>query len=735
MSDGARGNRLSSEFEREQAYVQLLYRQLDRMRELAAVRLDRAKQDTELDAVEREVELSAAARELAGLTAAEHTLCFGRLELSDGTRLYVGRVGIFAEDSDGSPLLLDWRAPAARPFYLATRAAPHGVRSRRRIVTKGRTVVGLDDEVLDDTGAEVDGLVGEAALLAAVESGRTGRMRDVVATLRAEQDGIIRSEHRGVLVVQGGPGTGKTVVALHRAAYLLYSQPQLAARGVLVIGPSSVFLDYIGQVLPGLGETSVVLSTVDTLVAGVRVDRSEPAEVAEVKGRTVLAEALAAAVRRRTDAVRGPLEVEVAGDVLRVDGAAIRRTVRRALSTGLAYNRARQAFRRLVIAELAEQLADLTRQLTDQLDAELAEVLGGLDVAQAVASDLDRLAGVIGEYDPAAETADLPALRRMLGKDPGLRVALDVLWPKLSAAKLVTELLAGQELLAEVAPALTAADRELLRREPGGWSAADVPLLDEAADLVDGAGTTSGSGTVAERAALDRSWTYGHVIVDEAQELSPMAWRMLMRRCPSRSMTVVGDVAQTHDPAGAQSWADALSPHVGDRWRLTGLTVNYRTPIEIMAVAADVLSTADDVVSVRTTGVEPWRRRTTRARLPRLVAELAAAESADLGDGRLAVIGPEPGLPELAAAVTAAVPTASAGNNPDLLDPVVILSVRQAKGLEFDVVLIADPDGILRGSARGRNDLYVALTRATHRLGVVHCGPVLPELTRLRPRS
>ena len=676
----------------------MLYRELDRMRELAVTRLDRAKQNTDLDTVEREVELTAAAGELAALTAAEHTLCFGRLDLRDGGRLYIGRIGIFDEEGDGSPLLLDWRAPAARPFYVATRAAPAGVRSRRRIVTRGRTVVGLDDEVLDDAGAEVEGLVGEAALLAAVESGRTGRMRDVVATLRAEQDEIIRSEHRGVLVVQGGPGTGKTVVALHRAAYLLYSQPHLAARGVLVIGPNRVFLDYIRQVLPGLGETSAALSTMDTLLPGVRADRMEPTEMAERKGRAVLAEALAAAIRLRTDAVSGPLEIEVAGDVLRLDGDAIRRAVRRALSTGPAHNRARQAFRRLVIAELADQLADLTRRLTDELDAELAEVLGAIDVARAVESDLAGLAGVIGEHDPTAEAADVPALRRMLGKDPGVRSALDALWPKLSAAELVTEVLAGQELLAE----------------PGGWTVADVPLLDEAADLVEGPGAQE---------------TYGHVIVDEAQELSPMAWRMLMRRCPSRSMTVVGDVAQTHDPAGARSWADALSPHVGDRWRLTRLTVNYRTPAGIMAVAADVLSTADALVSVRTTGIEPWRRRTTPARLPRVVAELAAAEFANLGDGRLAIIAPEAGLPALAAAV----PAASAGDNPDLLDPVVILTVRQAKGLEFDSVLIADPTGILRGSVRGRNDLYVALTRATHRLGVVHSGPVPPELTRLRP--
>jgi superfamily I DNA/RNA helicase len=233
---------------------------------------------------------------------------------------------------------------------------------------------------------------------------------------------------------------------------------------------------------------------------------------------------------------------------------------------------------------------------------------------------------------------------------------------------------------------------------------------------------------VAERAAADRMWTFGHVIVDEAQELSAMAWRLIMRRCPSRSMTVVGDVAQTGDAAGTSSWEQALRPHVGDRWRLAELTVNYRTPVEIMTAAAGLLAALGPGLSpprsVRETGVPPWHVTTTSAELPRVLAEHAARETADLDEGRLAVIVPEARLAELAPSVTGA----AYGTDPDLERQIVVLTVRQAKGLEFDTVLIADPAAILTASPRGRNDLYVALTRATQRLGVIHPGPLPPEL-------
>jgi DNA helicase IV len=360
----------------------------------------------------------------------------------------------------------------------------------------------------------------------------------------------------------------------------------------------------------------------------------------------------------------------------------------------------------------------------------------------------------------------------------------------LTPERLLSDLFADPARLASAAPDLTAAERASLVRAPGGWSPADVPLLDEAAELLgrddraadalaarareqrvayaqgvlDIAAGSSGEGeevlsaadlvdaerladrheehdhrTVAERAAADRTWAFGHVIVDEAQELSPMAWRLLMRRCPSRSMTIVGDVAQTGSAAGTTSWAGVLSPHVGDRWRLARLSVNYRTPAEVMAATADLLAAIDPGQepprSVRETGVRPWRLVTSSLpSLPSRLAEVAAGEADSLGDGRLAVIVPDSRIASLGAAVSDAVPAAF-GESPDLTNRVVVLGVRQAKGLEFDSVLIADPGAILAESPRGRNDLYVAMTRTTQRLGILYAEPLPAEIAAVPARE
>lgn len=731
--------------------------------------------------LEREAAAARYAGQVARYDAAENGLCFGRLDLRDGDRHYIGRVGLPAESADDDPLLLDWRAPAARPFYVATPAAPQGVRKRRHITTRGNRVVRLDDEVLDRDGVPVGELTGEAALLASLDAGRTGRMHDIVATLQAEQDAIIRSDHRGVLVVQGGPGTGKTAVALHRAAYLLYTHRQLASRGVLVVGPNPTFIGYIGQVLPGLGENSVLLSTVGELFPGVRADRTEPSETAELKGRTEMAAVIAAAVRDRQVPAGTGLEVEFDGDVVRLDHEECVRAADAARATRLPHNRAAPVFRREIVTALARRSVEDTRHLADRLEADIAEVLAEADLDRAVRADLDALPGLLGEEDSAAaqertEAQDIADVRRMLATDADVRAALDLLWPPLTAQQLLTDLYGDRARLASTARELTDEEREALYRAPGGgWTAADVPLLDEAAELLgqddraaeaaaaaeraegvayaqgvldlaagDGEDEESLTGmldaetladrheermgrTVAERAFADRGWVFGHVIVDEAQELSQMAWRLLMRRCPTRSMTLVGDVAQTGDAAGASSWASALAPHVGDRWRQASLTVNYRTPAEIMASTTEVLAALGPGLqlprSVRETGVEPWRMRTEPGLLARTLADRAAKEAAALEDGRLAVLVPDARRDELGAAVAESVPDAVYGDEPDLESRVVVLGVRQAKGLEFDAVLIADPTEILARSARGLNDLYVALTRATQRLGIIHGGP------------
>jgi DNA helicase IV len=763
---------------REQQYVTMLYDRLDGLREQAAARLAAVLRETGGNPqalVERDVANARYTERLAQLAAAENGLVFGRLDFRDGERRYIGRLGILDEAADYEPLLMDWRAPAARPFYVATAVAPEGVRRRRHIRTRHRTVVGLDDEVLDlSTAAGQAGrasLTGEAALLAALNAGRTGRMSDIVATIQAEQDRVIRADHRGVLVVQGGPGTGKTAVALHRAAYLLYThRDQLAKRGVLIVGPNANFLRYIGQVLPALGETAVVLSTIAELYPGVTADRPEPAAVATIKGRSIMAEVIAAAVRDRQWVPDRVLEVAVDHQELRLSRRTCARIRDRARRGRLPHNQARPVVAAAVIDALARQLVDLLGH-----DPYAGDPLGGDDAPGEGASLLGDL--------------DLDEIRRELRGNPAVWAAIDRLWPPLTPQRLLADLFSAPERLAAAAPGLTAAERAALLSAPdAGWSPADVPLLDEAAELLgvderaaeelaaarrrrraayaqgvldilardaaddsdqealmagdvldaarladrhEGADTRS----TAERAAGDRTWAFGHVIVDEAQELSEMAWRALLRRCPSRSMTIAGDLAQTGDLAGASSWGRVLEPYVADRWRLAELTVNYRTPAEIMAVAARLLGEVDPDLrpprSVRETGVRPWRVEVSAAELPDRLAEAVAAEVAKVtrtaeaaaGAGRVAVIVPANRLADLGRAITAVVPDATVGERADLEAAVVVLTVRQAKGLEFDSVLVAEPARILAESPRGHNDLYVALTRATQRLGVVHAGP------------
>ncbi|MDT7580873.1 MAG: hypothetical protein QOK35_2137, partial [Pseudonocardiales bacterium] len=627
----------------ERRYVAMLYDRLDERRADTARRLDSVLHDETVGTPQALTERDAAAAmytdRLATLRAAEHGLAFGRLDTDSGERLYVGRLGLLDEDNDYEPLLMDWRAPAAQPFYTATAASPEGMRRRRHLRTRRRQVLAVDDEVLDlsDPTAEhsTTGLAGEAALMAAVTARRTGRMGDIVATIQAEQDRIIRATPSGVLVVQGGPGTGKTAVALHRAAYLLYThRDRLARRGVLVVGPNTTFLRYIGQVLPSLGETSVVLGTVGQLFPGLDARRTEPPAVAEVKGRVEMAGVVAAAVRDRQQVPRRPVELTVEQQRVRLDRDLVNAARSRARRSRRPHNEAKRVFHREAVRLLAEQVAR------------------GLD------------AGNRGLLD----AGDLSDIRDELAESRTLTRELDALWPTLSAEQLLTDLFADHRRLDSVARRLPRADRELLaRRAPAAdvpadlrFTPADVPLLDEAAELLGDDGSEARAreaaalreevlyaqgvldvldleedldpellratdivdadrlaerqrvrryDSTAERASADREWTYGHVIVDEAQELSAMAWRMIMRRCPTRSMTIVGDIAQTGDLAGAASWQDVLGPFVAKRFVLEELTVNYRTPAEIAAVADDVLAAIDPTLapprSVRSTGVPP----------------------------------------------------------------------------------------------------------------------------------
>jgi DNA helicase IV len=710
----------------EQAYMTMLYGLLEGARErseqaLARIRAQGGPGGTHQARLERDVSAAEHERRLTQLNNTEHGLCFGRTDDERQTTLYIGRIGL--RDDDYELKLIDWRAPAARPFYAATPGSPQGLVRRRHIYTRNRTVTGLDDEVfdLDKLSDEAKRtLSGEAALIAAVSSRRTGRMTDVVATIQAEQDRVIRAELPGVLVVQGGPGTGKTVAALHRAAYLLYTHRRhLERRGVLVIGPNATFLRYISQVLPSLGETDVVLRSLGELFPGVRAtDTADPAAV--VKGDERMVRVLRQAVRNRQRVPRRDITATADGVDIPLSRGAIARARDRARALRKPHNVARKLFVTELLGELARGEA---RVLGRPLEAE-----------------------------------DLPEVRARLWDDPGVRAALDALWPLLTPQLLLAGLLSDADRLRAAADCvLDRSERAALARpaSPSAWTVADVPLLDEAAELlgiddseeryaqevlaitgIDEFGMVDAetlaawnrdSGpalSTAERAAADRCWAYGHVIVDEAQELSAMAWRMVLRRNPARSLTVVGDVAQTGSPAGARSWKEMLDPLVRGRWREERLTVNYRTPAEIMAVAADVLASIAPgdrpPDSVRSEGVRPRAIRVAPPGFAACVAEAVRADLAELGGpdgGRLAVITPDTRAAELAAAI----PEAIGGDQPESLDsPAALLTVSRAKGLEFDRVVLADPAGIIGQSPNGGHDLYVAITRATHRLTVVY---------------
>ncbi|MBD0672128.1 HelD family protein [Streptomyces sp. CBMA156] len=637
---------------------------------------------------EREVAAGRLAGEVRRLEGAEGGLVFGRIDLADGMVLRIGRLGL-QRDEDELPLLVDWRAEAARSFYEATPVHPMGLRRRRHLSLTGRTVVGLSDELLDGSEPTAGDVVGDGPLAAALQARRTGRMGTAVATLQAEQDAIVRSSHRGVTVVQGGPGTGKTVVALHRAAYVLYAFPKAAEHGVLVLGPNARFLDYISQVLPSLGENDVVLATCEEL-AGVVPGAVEGFAAARLKGGAVLADALAGLVRSR-QAPDGDFTVRVGQEWVRLEEGEVAGVRQAAQASGLAHNRARRVFLELLVDALTGALARDTAATLERLDAEVMQ-LTGVDLDRMAARDLRNL-GIDDPPATGADEFDADAVRAALLDDPHLDRAVDGLWPRLVPGDLVGALLADTDKLAEHLPQLTDEERALLLRSPGApWTDADLPLLDEAASLVDG----------------PPGRTFGHVVVDEAQELTAMQWRMIVRRCPGRSMTLVGDFAQAGPATAARDWNEALDPHVGRRFDLRTLTVSYRTTEEILATTGELLARIapgqPPVRSIRhgeeprTVAVEPRRLAGD------LLRELRAQSAAHPGE-LLGVVCADDKVAELAAAGVERYAR--------------LVPASQARGLEFDEAVVVDPDGIVAARPAGERDLYVALTRATKRLCTV----------------
>lgn len=735
----------SSELASEQAYVGSLYARLDELREQAQTQLEAVRRSAPGGTHQARSERDAFARiyedRVLQLRQIDERLAFGRLELErEGEETpyrYIGRIGL--RDQDLQPVLLDWRVPQARAFYQATAATPLGARARRHLQSRGREIVRIDDEIFDRELLEgdVSDLQGEAALLASLTAERTGRMSDIVATIQAEQDSIIRSELAGVLVVQGGPGTGKTAVALHRAAYLLYShRERLASSGVLIVGPSRSFLQYIEAVLPSLGETGVVLASVGQLYPGIETAIEDAPATAALKGSLGMADLLARAVRSRQVVPREAQVVEVNGELLTVPAQVIHSAMQRAWETKKPHNVARVTFNKAALTALSRLLAEQLR-----------------------------------DHGNTIEESDQAWLREDLRGAHDVKVALNTAWIPLTPQKLLQDLYARPQWLASLTPDWSPEKRALLARDRSApFTVSDVALLDEAAELLgeidavsdadkrerkqqrkrdienaeaairnmdvegivdartlaDGFEAVVDRGTTAELAAADREWTYGHVVVDEAQELSGMQWRVLMRRNPLKSFTIVGDVAQASAAAGTRSWDEALRPHVGDNWRLEELTVNYRTPAQISAVA-ESMALAHGVGITRSTAVREseWPVRiVTVDDLAAGVVEAIVDDRAIDSRGTVAVIVSESLLDRVTPALTEAFGATVGRGAVGLTREIAILSPQESKGLEFDTVVIAEPQRVIDEIDRGAAALYVAMTRPTQRLVIVTTGPI-----------
>ncbi|MBO0731497.1 MAG: AAA family ATPase [Acidimicrobiaceae bacterium] len=686
----------------EQAHVDHAYARLNAMRAAEAERLHEAFEErggTFQSVTERDIRVRNSLSRLEQLQIGREALVFGRIDRTadnDGETepFHIGRLAI--SDDDQEPLVVDWRAPVAEPFYRATGAHPMGLRRRRHFLVDGQRLLDLQDELFGAEGGGPElGLSGSEVLIAALERSRTGRMRDIVATVQREQDEVIRAPLAGVMVVQGGPGTGKTAVALHRAAYLLYTYRfPLEQQGVLVVGPNPTFLRYIEQVLPSLGETGVELTTVQALFGDVKVTGTDAEAVARLKGDPRMATVVARAVRNRERRLRRTVEIPYGRYVLRVTREASAQLVSAAQHRAGTHNARRRVVETLLWRHLQAQI---------QERAGASEDVEGGDVA-----DVD--------HDAAAE------LGRELRRRADVAEALDRMWPVLSPQELLHDLFGAQPLIHLAAEGvLSAEERRLLHRgrspslEAVTWAREDIPLLDEARALL---------GPVGRRTA-GAIRTYGHIVVDEAQDLSPMQLRMLARRSLSGSMTVVGDIAQATGPWAAPSW-DGITAHLPATRsaRRVELTVNYRTPSEVMELAARVLAAVSpettSPVPIRDSGQQP---RIIAAERPALASTVAQAVSPDEG-GITAVIVPPSLLDEVAAGLTRAGMAVGRAGEDALDTPVALLAVEDAKGLEFDTVIVVEPAAVAAESSQGLHALYVALTRATQRLTLVHAGPL-----------
>lgn len=708
-----------TEIAAEQAHVDRVYARVAEMRAEAEAMRDRGDQlahGARNEAVfeqaamlyERDVMVYHANQILRSLDAEHEGLVFGRLDDTAGETMYVGRLGI--RDMNFDNLVTDWRAPAAAPFYQATAEQPMDVVRRRVIRSTGQSVVDIDDDLLmPQLRPEGMVVVGDGALMASLTRARGETMRDIVATIQKEQDEAIRAPWRGVTEITGGPGTGKTAVALHRVAYLLYRERRrMAGSGVLVIGPSAAFTSYISRVLPSMGEDSVELRAVGDLVDGIHATHSDPATTAAVKGSLRMRRLLRRAVREAPSDAPTDLRILYHGEVLRLGPAELDRVRRRVHAAGRPPNQSR--------VDAAEALLE----------------------ALADKAESYRAAGENSQHDPAA-AARRHELITELGERIDFHRFVVVWWPIRTPAQVLARL-ADPAVLARVAgSALSSAEVAMLAKSwsdvDAGPTVADVALLDELRMLL---GTPPkrrrrrGPDTSVEL----RAWSerqvgngyrrpehydeYSHIVVDEAQDLSPMQWRMVARRGRYASWTLVGDPVQSSwpDPAEAErARIAALGPRTSRR-RFT-LRTNYRNSAEIFALATrvvDQVATAEQLpTAVRYTGVAPLVRHVTAAELPGAVLTEVRAMLGRV-EGTVGVI--------TSAARLAQARTALSEVRDGRLH---VLDAVEAKGLEYDGVVLVEPAEVVAESATGPRTLYVALTRATQELTVVVTDPSWPE--------
>lgn len=737
MSDSARATTPVAE---EQEFVDRAYSRLDQLR--SQYREQRQKIDANhgVGNAQGWTERDALATHFAELSSrldnVEERLVFGRLDMKDHATHYIGRISLLDEHS--SPLLVDWRAPISAPFYQATAQEPLGVVRRRHIATRARTVTSVEDELLDVDQAQHQGLTlqGEGALMSALSSARSGRMGDIVATIQGEQDRVIRASDRRILVVQGGPGTGKTAVALHRAAYLLYTQREKLERsGVLIIGPSRTFLRYIEQVLPSLGESGVVQMTIGDIVPGLSAQDDDPVDIAAIKGRAAFSRILREAVRLipRLPERDQVLQVWNRRVTLRVKD--VQEALSRARRSGRPHNVARESFA-----------------------MGLMELLAGRLIVEA--GD----ASTTADIDPD----DLKTWMSEIRDSVDARRAINLAWMPTQAPAFLRKLWSRPDLLAQAnrkaGTPLSVEDLNLLyRTQDQPLTISDIPLIDELEELLGTLDLASaqkrraeeqrekeereranealkatglGGGIVtadmlmrqtqeapslrplAERARADRSWTYGHIVIDEAQDLSPMAWRCLLRRCPSRSMTVVGDLDQKRGHRRPNSWKQALGPAARAFSEEFILSISYRTPRALTRIAQAVMAQHGTPVlypmeAVRDVPDCYQVSYTHRDTLKECVSQVVSTMEERLdreegeGKGRICVIVPD---------AQAQLWHADESGASALDQRVSYLSAAGSKGLEFDSVVVVEPGEILE---QGSGDLFVALTRATHDLHAV----------------